>query len=75
MNNKRRTRKEREIRIGRTYDDFLNYISKNPEKEIVEMDTVEGLKSDHKCLLTLLWRKYNFMLIFLEYLNIYNKPY
>jgi len=64
-NNKRRTRKEREIRINRTYEDFIDYISKNSDKQIVEMDTVEGLKSDSKCLLTLLWRKYNFMLIFL----------
>lgn len=64
-NNKRRTRQEREILKDRTYDDFINYISKNPNEEIVEMDTVEGLKSDSKCLLTLLWRKNNFMLIFL----------
>ncbi len=64
-NNKRRTRKEREIRVGRTYYDFVDYTSKNPNLNIVEMDTVEGLKSDSKCLLTLFWRKSNFMLIFL----------
>lgn len=64
-NNKRRTRQEREIRINRTYDDFKDYISKHPDLNIVEMDTVEGLKSDSKCMLTLLWRKCNFMLIFL----------
>ncbi len=29
------------------------------------MDTVEGLKSDSKCILTLFWRKSNFMLMFL----------
>ena len=29
------------------------------------MDTVEGLMSDSKCLLTLFWRKSNFMLVFL----------
>jgi IS30 family transposase len=62
---KRRTRQEREIRINRTYDDFLEYTSKHSELNIVEMDTVEGLQSDAKCILTLFWRKSNFMLMFL----------
>lgn len=62
---KRRTRTEREILKGRTYDDFINYISENSIDNIVEMDTVEGIKTDKKCMLTLLWRKSNFMLIFL----------
>ena len=61
---KRRTRKEREIRIGRTHDDFLKYISDNPDLNIVEMDTVEGIKDEPYCFLTLLWRKSKFMLIF-----------
>ena len=64
-NKKRRTRQEREILIGRTYDNFIDYISRNPNLNIVEMDTVEGLKSDSKCILTLFWRKSNFMLMFL----------
>lgn len=46
-NNKRRTRQEREIRIGRTYDDFILYTSNNPDLNIVEMDTVEGLKDEN----------------------------
>lgn len=29
------------------------------------MDTVEGLQTDSKCILTLFWRKSNFMLMFL----------
>ena len=62
--NKRRTRKEREILIGRTYDDFIEYISNNPDMNIVEMDTVEGLKDENDCFLTLLWRKSKFMIIF-----------
>ena len=62
--NKRRTRKEREIRIGRTHDDFIKYISDNPDINIVEMDTVEGIKDEPYCFLTLLWRKSKFMLIF-----------
>ncbi|MGN0973162.1 MAG: IS30 family transposase [Bacilli bacterium] len=62
--NKRRTRKEREILIGRTYDEFIKYISNNPDLNIVEMDTVEGLNEEPDCFLTLLWRKSKFMLIF-----------
>lgn len=64
-NRKRRTRQEREILIGRTYEDFIAYTSKNSNLNIVEMDTVEGLKTDSKCILTLFWRKSNFMLMFL----------
>ena len=61
--NKRRTRKEREILIGRTYDDFIDYTSKHPDINIVEMDTVVGLQGESECFLTLLWRKTKFMLI------------
>lgn len=61
--NKRRTRKEREVLIGRTYDDFIDYTSKNPDVNIVEMDTVVGLQDESECFLTLLWRKTKFMLI------------
>lgn len=61
---KRRTKAETAIRQGRTYQDFLDYIEKHPNCNIVEMDTVEGVKGG-KVLLTLLWRKSNFMLIYL----------
>ena len=60
----RRTRKEREILINRKYDDFQEFISNHPDFNIVEMDTVEGLKDENDCFLTLLWRKSKFMLIF-----------
>ncbi len=63
-NPNRRTRKEREILINRKYTDFLDYTSKNPYLNIVEMDTVEGLQTEEDCFLTLFWRKSNFMLIF-----------
>lgn len=63
-NKKRRTRQQREILIGRTHDEFIEYTSKNPDLNIVEMDTVEGLKEESECLLTLYWRKSHFMLIF-----------
>lgn len=62
--NTRRTRKEREILINRKYEDFVKFISENPDLNIVEMDTVEGLKDEPDCFLTLLWRKSKFMLIF-----------
>lgn len=60
----RRNRKEREILIGRKYEDFIKYTSENPDLNIVEMDTVEGLQEESDCFLTLLWRKSKFMLIF-----------
>ena len=60
----RGTRKEREILINRKYTDFIEFISNNPDSNIVEMDTVEGLKNENDCFLTLLWRKSKFMLIF-----------
>lgn len=50
----RRTRKEREILINRKYDDFQKFISNHPDFNIVEMDTVEGLKDENDCFLTLL---------------------
>ena len=62
--NNRRTRKEREILINRKYTDFIEYTTNNPDCNIVEMDTVEGLKEEPDCFLTLLWRKSKFMLIF-----------
>lgn len=50
---------------GRTYDDFIAYVSENPFAEVVEMDTVLSGKGDNACLLTLLFRRSNFMLAFL----------
>ena len=63
-NEKNRTRLDISIRNGRTYQDFLNFISTHPDTSIVEMDTVEGIKGG-KVLLTLLFRKTKLMLIFL----------
>lgn len=63
-NNNRRTRKEREILINRKYVDFIEYTSKNPDLNIVEMDTVIGKIDEPDCFLTLLWRKSKSMLIF-----------
>lgn len=51
-------------RIGRTYEDFTAYTALNPEKSVVEMDTVIGRKGG-KTLLTLLFRNCSLMLAFL----------
>ena len=63
-NEKQRIRRETAIRKGRTYEDFQEYIGKNTDCSIVEMDTVEGLKGG-KVFLTLLFRQSKFMLIYL----------
>ena len=62
--NKRRSRAESIIRTDRTYEDYKNYVELNPNASIVEMDTVEGIKGG-KVFLTLLFKNYNFMLIYL----------
>ena len=58
-------KKDTKIRINRTYEDFKDYIklhnNNDFENNIVEMDTVEGVKGE-SVLLTLLWRNSNFML-------------
>lgn len=55
------------IKVGRFYSDFKYYMEFNPNASIVEMDTVIGTRGGKggKCMLTLLFRKYNFMLIYL----------
>lgn len=63
-NERQRIRRETAIRKGRTYEDFKEYIGKNPECSIVEMDTVEGIKGG-KVFLTLLLRQSKMMLIYL----------
>lgn len=58
--------KDRSYKLGRFYSDFKDYIEYNPMASIVEIDTVigtQGVKGG-KCFLTMLFRAYNFMLIF-----------
>ena len=62
--NATKVRRETAIRKGRTYKDYLEYMSKNPDASVVEMDTVEGIKGG-KVFLTILFRNSRFMLIFL----------
>ena len=54
-----------DYRRRRTYKDFEKYIEAFPDYEVVETDTVKGTRESGKCLLTLLFRHSNFMLIFL----------
>lgn len=60
-------KKDTKIRINRTYEYFKDYVKNyndnNFNINIVEMDTVEGVKGE-SLLLTLLWRQANFMLAF-----------
>ena len=64
-NEKQRIRRETAIRKGRTYEDLKEYIGKNPESSIVEMDTVEGIKGG-KVFLTLFFRESKLMLVYLQ---------
>ena len=53
------------FRIGRTYEDFCNYIAANPFIPVVEMDTVLGKRDDEKAILTLFFRNCSLMLLIL----------
>jgi len=50
---------------GRKYEDFLKFVEENPDVNIVEMDTVEGVKGG-KVLLTIHFVNCSFMLAFLR---------
>lgn len=52
-------------RQGRTYEDFKAFMESHPELDVVEMDTVKGRREKGKCLLTMIFTKYDLMLIFL----------
>ena len=62
-----RVKHDSNIKNGRFYSDFKDYIEFHPDASIVEMDTVIGTSGGKggKCMLTLLFRKFNFMLIYL----------
>lgn len=59
------TKLEYKCRRGRTYDDFQAFIKEHPDYDIVEMDTVKGARGSKKVLLTMIFRRSNFMLMFL----------
>lgn len=62
-----RTKCNSKIKVGRFYSDFKDFLEFNPNCSIVEMDTVIGTTGGKggKCFLTLLFRNFNFMLIYL----------
>jgi IS30 family transposase len=59
---------DKKCRIGRTYQDFLDFLALNPGTPVVEMDTVEGRKGG-KVLLTLHFTVPQFMLAFIRDAN------
>ena len=59
---------DRKCRIGRTYDDFQNFMEANNHPLIIQMDSVEG-RIGGKVLLTLHFVKAEFMLAFLRDAN------
>ena len=59
--NHNKTKKDYSYRIGRTYEDFQKFLADNPNINVVEMDTVEGIKGG-KVLLTMIFRNFNFMI-------------
>lgn len=54
----------RECTIGRTYTDFMDFLERHPDTNVVEMDTVVGPEPG-KVILTMLFRNCTFMLAFL----------
>ena len=54
--------------VGRTYEDFLEYMKKHPDTPIVQIDTVEGIKGG-KVLLTIHFVNCSFMLAFIRNYN------
>jgi hypothetical protein len=56
---------DKSCRIGRTYQDFQNYLEQHPDTPIVQMDSVEGCKGG-KVLLTIFFTQSNVMLMYLR---------
>ena len=56
---------DKKCRIGRTYQDFLQYLETNPDIPVTELDSVEGKKGG-KVLLTVHFRSSEFMLAFIR---------
>ena len=58
-----------EYREGRRKEDFDSYMKENPAAQVVEMDTVEGPRTERRCLLTLLFLNCTLQLAFLRESN------
>jgi transposase, IS30 family len=59
---------DRRCRVGRTYEDFQNYLKENPDTPVVQMDTVEGNRGG-KVILTLFFLQTDLMPMFLREQN------
>jgi len=59
---------DKSCRVGRTYEDFLNFLKEHPDTPVVEMDTVEGTKGG-KVLLTIHFIDSKFILTFIRDAN------
>lgn len=57
----RRSNKGYINRIDSTYNDYLEYITDHPELNIVEMDIVQGVRGDRKCIVTFVCIKSSFL--------------
>lgn len=57
--------RDRAYRKGHNYEDFLKYLKEHPEVNVVEMDCVEGKKTENRVILTFTFRNCNLMLMFL----------
>ena len=62
-NNKREYKRKLALLKNRSYDDYIKFVSIHPKMNICQMDTVMGTNDSHKCLLTLIIVKTNFMII------------
>lgn len=62
---KKPLRVDKQCHLGRTYEDFLEYMELHPDIPVVEMDSVEGKKGG-KVLLTLFFRNSNLMLAYIR---------
>ena len=59
---------DKKCHIGRTYEDFQEYMAANPDVSVVEIDSVEGRKGG-KVFLTIFFQNCNLMLAFLRDVN------
>lgn len=56
---------DRECRTGRTKDDYEAFMAEHPDTNIIEIDTVEGVKGK-SCILTVLWKSCDFQIAVLR---------
>lgn len=65
---KRDVKVDKQCYLGRTYADFQEFLTANPDIPVVEMDSVEGRKGG-KVLLTIYFRSCSFMLAYIRDCN------